>query len=264
MTPQAPSSRARQPNRTRPRGRRSRTGGAHSPAERRAGARGVLPARPAAGRGRRQPPASRLSVQANAGTRGPAHRARRTPSARSGIPAGLARGRQQADHRRADHAARDRTRDRPWRGAVAAGDAPRAPRRIDRLDRPERHPQARDGLAHPCRPRRSPRDGLPRWAHGENLSSGRGQALDADADRPVLRRGDGADGSRRSRRTVRAGAQRTLQRVAGIRRRSRARSGYTDATISEERWAPPNRMAASASPPRASTGWPPVSARGRQ
>ena len=42
------------------------------------------------------------------------------------------------------------------------------------------------------------------------------------------------------------------------------RSRSTDEKTSEEHWAPPNHMAASAWPPQASTGWPPVSAQAHQ
>ena len=95
----------------------------------------------------------------------------------------------------------------------------------------------------------------------EKLSGRGGQALDADAHGRILRRGDAADG-RPARPAARS---RWLSAPAPTccrnSKAARARSRSTGATISGERWAPPNRTAASAWPPRASTGSPPASAR---
>ena len=141
-----------------PHGRRSRTSGARSPAER---SRPALPesrarllaacrARLAAhvvlagaadGRARRPPPRGAASSRAgDSAARRPAHRTRCTPGARSRIPADRARARPQADHRRADHPARDRTPDRSRRGPVATGDASRSPQRHRPAGSPSRAP----------------------------------------------------------------------------------------------------------------------------
>ena len=94
----------------------------------------------------------------------------------------------------------------------------------------------------------SPGHRLPRRQRRAPLPRGRRQALDADATRGVLRRGGPRAFVLRSRRPVRAGHQRPVERPAGIRGRPGQIAIHGTAT-SRARSGPRSRTAASGSAP---------------
>ena len=191
-----------------------------------------------------------------------AHAVRQTPDGR--IAAGLDARRPSADHRRADHRAGDRALDRRRRLPLVAGDAPWSARWVNRLDLRTGHPRDGDRVGDRRRARGAARECLRRRSPRQKLRGGRRQALDADTHRAVLRRGDAADGRRRSPAALSRWRSAPAPTCCRNSKAGQGKSRFTDERTSAARSAAPPRMDASALPPRASTGLPGASRRARR
>ena len=154
--------------------------------------------------------------EADPGARRAAPPARGSLEARRSVSFARPGARDDTDHGRPNRAPRARAGQ-----TMAEGQAPRAPERTYGVDQPARHGPLRDRLAHRRRPLPSTGDRLPGRSPRAGLQGRRGQTLDPDPARPVLRRGIDRVAGRRCRRAVRTRIERSLQHPAGVRRRPR-------------------------------------------